>query len=235
MPPPPHALIQHQIDAACHDLLTLLARGNQQLQNGIKKAKSPKDIETNLSREISFIKLLGRKINTAPPHIRRAYPLWGIKTDNILKIVADLPVIEAWIKWFKHQRSQQLGLIRETEAFLPTDPDFELLKVKYHKRSRIFSLEYNSVVPGTRYRIRQAEYYAKVLCTIFCAPSPPPALGEPLPPDSYKIDFNDIPKTRSEIARSILDPTKTFGQTLEQITKYFVNTSVNTSTTSYAN
>ena len=232
MPTLSHALIRHQVDVACNDLLTLLTRGNQQLLDGIKNAKSPQDIENNLFREISFIKLLGHKINAAPPHVKRAYPLWGIKVESILEIVADLPVIEAWIEWFKHQRSQQLGPIRETEAFLPIDPNFELTKAKYHKGRRIFSLEYNSVVPGTRYRIKQAEYYAKVLCTIFCSPSPPPPLGKPLPPDSYKIDFEDIPKTRSEIARTIFEPNKTFGQTLELITKYFVNTSIKTGTTS---
>ena len=232
MSTPLNVLSTNPIDSACYNLLALLSRGNQELLEASNNAKSPKDIEDCIKKEISLIKLLGHKINNAPAPARRGYALWGIKIENILKIVADLPVIEAWIDWFKHQRSQQLGLIRETEAFLPIDPNFEFTKAKYHNGGRIFSLEYNSVVPGTRYRIRQAEHYAKVLCTIFCAPSPPPPLGEPLPPESYKIDFDEIPKTRSEIAQSIFKPNKTFGQTLALITKHFVNTSIKTGATS---
>ena len=232
MPNLPTISTQDPIDATCYNLLTLLARGNQELREADEKAKSPKDIENCINKEIALIKLLGHKINTATAPVRRGYIHWGIKINSILEIVADLPVIEAWINWYKHQRSQQLCLIRETEAYLPTDEDFEILKVKYRKRTHVFYTECNSVLPGTDYRIRQAEYYAKVLHNIFCAPTPPPSLDEPLPPNYNRIHFDDIPKTRSQIARSIFDPTKNFGQTLERITKIFVDTAINTGATS---
>ena len=232
MPTSPFVLTQNPVDTACLNLFTLLARGNRDLTEAANNAKTPKDIENCLKKEIALIKLLGHRINTASAPVRSGYALWGIKIDSILEIVADLPIIEAWIDWYKHQRSQQLGLIRETEAYLPVDEDFEVLKVKYRRRSHKFSIELYSYPPGTSYRIKQAEYYLKVLCNIFCAPTPPPPLGEPLPPGFNPIYYSDIPKTRSEIARSILDPTKTFGKTLERITELFVNTSINTGATS---
>ena len=251
MSTPPIVLIQNPIDAACHNLLTLLARGNRELTEASNNIKSPKDIENCIKKEIALIKLLGHKITTASASIRSGYALWGIKIDSILQIVADLPIIEAWINWYKHQRSQELGLIREIEAYLPTNEDFEIIKVnlaktgtqakpsnrhaaqvKYHRGTHTFSVELNSYPPGTCYRIKQAEHYAKVLYNIFCAPSPPPPLGAPLPPNFNPIHYDDIPQTRSEIARSIIDPAKTFGQTLERITEVFVNTSINTGVTS---
>ena len=232
MPLPPTVLTQDPVDADCYNLLTLLARGNRELTEAAENLKSPKDIENCLRKEISLIKLLGHKINTASAPVRRAYALWGIKIDSISEIAADLPIIEAWIDWYKHQRSQQLGLIRETEAYLPINEDFEVIKVEYRERRHTLSIELNSYPPGTSYRIKQAQHYTKVLCNIFCAPTPPPPLGEPLPPNFNPIHFDDIPKTRSEIARSIIDPSKSFAQTLERITECFVNTSIHTGATS---
>ena len=221
-----------EIDGSCHSLLALIARANHDLVQAVDDAKSPKDIEDSIAKGISTTRLLCHKVNTAPALLKLGYVSWGIKLDELGRMEADLPIIEGWISWYKHQRNQQLGPIREIEAFLPVNPDFEAFKVKYKRRDRSINVKCNFIPPGTQYRLRQAVEYARALCNIFCARSPPPALGEPLPSNLAIIDVEENPNPRTPIASSFIDENKTFGQNLERIVKHFVNTAITTGATS---
>ena len=232
MPNRPIVLTRDPIDAACYNFLALLERSNTELTNDINNVESPKDIENCIKKEINLIKLLKHKIDTSSAPVKRAYANWGVKVNGILEIAADIPIIEAWINWYKHQRNQQLALIRQTEAYLPIDEDFNVFKVKYRKKSRILSINYSPSLPGTSFRIAQAEHYTKILHNILCAPTPPPPIGESLPTNYNKIHYHEIPKPRTEIGRNFFEPTRTFGQALADITRCFVNTAVNTGATS---
>ena len=213
-------------------ILKWILENNTTLNQQANNIKSPQDIEKLINHEFTFIKTLHSIIENSTDFGRKAYEQIGLKPAEIRKTKEDVAIAESWITWYKHQRSQNLGPIRELEAHLPIHPDYKIYTCRYSVSGGGLRLITNGVEgKDWLYRKRQAEEYTRIIYDIFCAPQAAPALGEPLPADHKKPKKEEIPKTRSALAQTIFCG-KPYAKIQARIIKAFLPSAIKEGSTS---
>ena len=204
---------------------------NQEIVRRSFSAQSPKDIESLYSYKSEFFTHICEAVDNARGSEGEWFAELGLRLDQVQLMREDQRIAQSWIDWYKHKRQQDLDAIKAIEDNIPAYPDFQCSH-SGHPCGNEWTTYTTCAVPEIKFRTRQAVRYSRILFTIFCAPNPAPAPGEPLPADLLVPDL-DSPVPRRYSCRNYVFPgNRTYSEGCARLVTFFLNTAVREKVTS---